>query len=95
MGFFCHQHTISLVGLCERAVAGQAAIVIRSCVCVQEQSGALKFAYNAQQPLNPEMCDAMLVDEVSMLDLPLAAALLSAISSRHPFQLVLTGKGPI
>ena len=51
----------------------------------------MQFAANASQTLNPETCDAMLVDEVSMLDLPLAAALLSAISPRHPFQLVLTG----
>lgn len=34
----------------------------------------------------------MLVDEVSMLDLPLAAALVSAISPRDFFQLVLVGE---
>lgn len=34
----------------------------------------------------------MLVDEVSMLDLPLAAALMSAISPRSFFQLVLVGE---
>ena len=54
--------------------------------------GLLQFKANAAQPLNPDTCNAMLVDEVSMLDLPLAAALLSAISLRDFFQLVLVGQ---
>lgn len=61
-------------------------------MCVQEDIGLLQFTANAAQPLNPDTCNAMLVDEVSMLDLPLAAALLSAISPRDFFQLVLVGQ---
>ncbi|KAK9840143.1 hypothetical protein WJX74_004093 [Apatococcus lobatus] len=57
----------------------------------QEDVGLLQFNANASQPLNPDTCNAMLVDEVSMLDLPLATALLSAISPRDFFQLVLVG----
>ena len=63
--------------------------------CVQEDLSALQFKSNASQPLNPDTCTAMLVDEVSMLDLPLAAALVSAISPRSFFQLVLVGEHPV
>lgn len=50
-------------------------------------SGPL-FGHNAHKPL---LSDAVLVDEASMLDLPLMAALLDAIPSKSSFQLVLVG----
>ena len=46
------------------------------------------FEYTAERPLE---CDAVLVDEASMLDLPLAAALLAALPSHRRPQLVLVG----
>ena len=46
------------------------------------------FEYTAEHPLE---CDAVLVDEASMLDLPLAAALLAALPPHRRPQLVLVG----
>ena len=46
------------------------------------------FEYHAGRPLE---CDAVLVDEASMLDLPLAAALLDALPRHRRVQLVLVG----
>lgn len=46
------------------------------------------FEYSAEHPLE---CDAVLVDEASMLDLPLAAALLAALPPHRRPQLVLVG----
>jgi hypothetical protein len=50
------------------------------------------FLHNAARPLE---CGtgamAVLVDEASMLDLPLAAALLNALPTNVPVQLVLVG----
>ena len=59
---------------------------------LQEEPSSLRFDSNSSKPLNPETCNALIVDEVSMLDLPLAAALLSAISPHSFFQLVLIGE---
>lgn len=54
------------------------------------QGNAVSFGYHSQRPLPT---DAVLVDEASMLDLPLAAALLDAVprSPATTFQLVLVG----
>ena len=54
------------------------------------QGNAVSFGYHSQRPLPT---DAVLVDEASMLDLPLAAALLDAVprSPASTFQLVLVG----
>lgn len=46
------------------------------------------FEFCAGRPLD---CDALLVDESSMLDLPLAAALLDALPRHRRVQLVLVG----
>lgn len=51
--------------------------------------------YNAARPLEcsgPAM--AVLVDEASMLDMTLAAALLDALPTDRPVQLVLVGATP-
>ena len=47
-----------------------------------------KFLFNASNPLK---CNKLLVDEASMLDLPLAAALLDAVPHHPNLQLVLVG----
>lgn len=62
-----------------------------------------RFKYNSQNPLKIEQkdvdekdwreVDAVLVDEASMLDLPLASALLEALPSRC--QLVFVGQLPL
>jgi AAA domain len=41
--------------------------------------------------LNASQVDALLIDETSMLDLPLAAALLDSLPRDRPCQLVLVG----
>lgn len=48
-----------------------------------------KFEFHAGHRLG---CTKLLVDEASMLDLPLAAALLDALPSKPDFQLVLVGE---
>ena len=50
-----------------------------------------KFLHNASNPLK---CTKLLVDEASMLDLPLAAALLDAVPHHPNLQLVLVGVAP-
>ena len=62
-----------------------------------------RFSFNSQNPLKHAQegvaeedwseVDAVLVDETSMLDLPLAAALLEALPSRC--QLVFVGQPPL
>ena len=55
-----------------------------------ESDGVLgAFEHTAEHPLE---CDAVLVDEASMLDLPLAAALLAALPRHRQPQLVLVGE---
>lgn len=62
-------------------------------VCAQgvgDEEGT--FVYNAAKPLECSSENlAVLVDEVSMLDMSLAAALLDALPTDRPVQLVLVG----
>jgi AAA domain len=58
------------------------------CTLCLPQDQPAKFQNNASHPLE---CTKLLVDEASMLDLPLAAALLDAVPRLSNFQLVLVG----
>ncbi len=56
--------------------------------CRCQQAVPPRFEFHAGNPLK---LDALLVDEASMLDLPLAAALLDALPRTPTFRLVLVG----
>ena len=65
---------------------------------LQESKGDLEgfFACNADSPLDaPSGKLSILVDETSMLDMSLAGALLDAIPTNMPVQLVLVGEPPL
>ena len=62
---------------------GHEARTIHRLLEIQGQSGA--FTYNAQNPLPPGL---VVIDEASMLDLPLADALLAALTPEHRLLLV-------
>jgi len=62
---------------------GHEARTIHRLLEIQGQSGA--FTYNAQNPLPPGL---VVIDEASMLDLPLADALFAALTTEHRLLLV-------
>jgi exodeoxyribonuclease V alpha subunit len=62
---------------------GQSASTIHRLLDIQPDSG--QFAFNANQPLPPGL---LVVDEASMLDLPLSEALLTSLTPEHRLLLV-------
>jgi len=62
---------------------GQSASTIHRLLEIQPDSG--QFAFNANQPLPPGL---LVVDEASMLDLPLSEALVTALTPEHRLLLV-------